>query len=168
MKKRIRRRHLLELDDREINQQRVWERGDEVEESRWVSLDPDDVASQARPGWLEKSRVEGPSRPLRAAGEDDACAHSGWRRLAVVMCGLGGASMALLPVLLNVYLGGWRVQPQVWAALGVLVVVVAGLIAVVSGRGSWRWFGGLFVAVMVCVAMVCAGLFSAEILGLTD
>lgn len=168
MKKRTHRRHMLELDDREINQQRVWARGEHVEESRWVSLDPDDVAGRQRSGWWEKSHVSVSSRSRRGLPEDDGRLRSRWRGLAVVMCALGVASMALLPVLLHAYLGGWVIPSALWVVCAGVVVVLAVVIMVASPQGWWRFLGGVFVAVLVCVAVVCAGLFSAQIFGLTS
>ncbi|MGV0340735.1 hypothetical protein ACUY3L_01200 [Corynebacterium mastitidis] len=167
MKKDTHRVDILELNDHEIDQRPVWKDAAPVQQSRWVSLDPDDVSGDIQPGWWEKSHVEEPPRRLRASDGQEGRAHPGLRGLEVVMCTLGVASMALLPVVLNAYLGGWRVPPQVFSGAGFLMAVMAVVVACVSGRGPWRCVGGVFVAVMVCVAVLCVGLFVAQMLGLT-
>lgn len=165
MKDDVRRLELLELDEQEISQRRVWQDLDGEDPRWWVSLDPNDPGDTGDSGWWEKSRVaQSASRGDRAV-KPDGRLHPVWWVISVVACTVAVASMTLLPVLLNAYLGGWAVDPRVWLVCAALIVVMTVGLAVMVG-GRWGFAAGAFVSVLMCTALVCLGVFSAQIFGL--
>lgn len=164
MKDSVRRLHLRELDPTDARDREVWKVSEDGT-AVWQSLDPHD-AGPREASWLEKSKVEEHHKARLAAVSDEG-RPSRWEHVvSVIACCIAAACMALLPILLQVVMGGWQVPAVGWWALLGAVIAVAGLVAWAGVRGRWRFVGGVFVAVLVCGSVMSMGMFFAQMLGM--